>query len=155
MIIETWEGPHNTLCLQICRDAARSDLLERWRAEISSMLERWPQDFLSVTRSRVEQAFNETTRALSRERVMDQQWVETHARRIVDRMGDLLELAWMSDLAARHANDDATAALLTSVAGYYLLPGENQFDHPIHKMLTRHGASLAEEESIRDDAANL
>ena len=38
MIIETWEGAHNTLCLQIVRDAAKSDLIDRWRAEINGTL---------------------------------------------------------------------------------------------------------------------
>jgi len=45
LIIETWEGAPNTLCLQIVRDAVRSNLLERFRAEMESLLERWPPDF--------------------------------------------------------------------------------------------------------------
>ena len=152
MIIETWEGPHNTLSLQICRDAARSDLLERWHAEISSAIERWPQDFLSATRSRFEQAFDETTKALSRERVMDQQWVETHARRIVDRMGNLLEIVWMSEIALRHAHDDATPALLASVAGHTLLTNDNPFDRSVWHEAGEHAIALIEERAIEATA---
>src|SRR5436853_497842 len=107
MIIETWEGPHNTLCLQIMRDAARSNLIERWRAEIAGVLERWPKDFLSVTRAQFEEAFGQTLTVLSPEQITNHTWAATHARRAVDRMGDLLELAWLAETAARHANTDA------------------------------------------------
>jgi acyl-CoA dehydrogenase len=131
MIIETWEGPHNTLCLQIMRDAAKSNLVERWRAEISDALERWPKDFLSLTRERFAQAFEQSIEPLSKERLADRAWVAAHARRLVDRMGDLLELAWMSKTALRQASNDATAALLTSVAGHHLFPGASLFEHPI------------------------
>jgi alkylation response protein AidB-like acyl-CoA dehydrogenase len=152
MIIETWEGPHNTLCLQICRDAARSDLLERWHAEISSAVERWPQDLLWPARRRFEQVFKETIEALSRERITDRLWVEMYARRIVDRMGDLLELAWMSQVAARHANDDATAALLTSVAGHCLAAHENGLEHSVLNTVGAHAIPLIEETVIQSDA---
>lgn len=155
MIIETWEGPHNTLCLQIMRDATRSDLLNRWQTEISSALERWPQDFLSSTRSRFESAFKQTSLALSRERLTDRRWVETHARRAVDRMGDLLELAWMSEMAARHASADATIALLTSAAGHYLLPSEDQFQHTVMESLSRYAVPLIEEQPVEADASRL
>jgi hypothetical protein len=155
MIIETWEGPHNTLCLQICRDAARSDLIGRWRAEISRALEGWPQDFLSFTRNRFEQAFTQAIEALSRERIENRAWVEMHARRLVDRMGDLLELAWMSEKALRCRNTDATAALMTSVAGYYLLPNDNWFEHPALNAIRQHAPSLIEETPVDADVARL
>lgn len=155
MIIETWEGAHNTLCLQIMRDAAKSDILERWRAEVSDALERWPQDFLSGTRERFEQVFNQTLPLLSRARIADRQWVMTHARRFVDRLGDLLELAWMSDVAARHISSDATAALLTSIAGRCLLPEDDQFGHPTLSQSSRYGLSLIEESPVSADSAGL
>ncbi|MGA9767752.1 MAG: acyl-CoA dehydrogenase family protein [Blastocatellia bacterium] len=155
MIIETWEGPHNTLCLQICRDAARSGLVESWRAEVSRALESWPQDFLSSTRKGFEQAFRQTTEALSRERIADRKWVETHARRLVDKMGDLLEIGWMIETALRRSEEDSTAALLTSVAGYYLLPGDNKFEHAILDALNQHGLSLIEESPVKADVTQL
>src|SRR2546423_3460363 len=71
MIIETWEGPHNTLCLQIMRDTAKSNLIERWRAEISDALERWAKDFLSSTRERFAQAFEQSIELLAKEHVTD------------------------------------------------------------------------------------
>ena len=155
MIIETWEGAHNTLCLQIVRDAARSDLLERWRSEMGAALERWPADFLSVTRARFARALEETTKTISRERLTDQSWASRHARRIVDRLGDLLELAWMAEMATRHASTDSTAALLTSLTGYHLLAAEDQFDHPVLKELDTHASFLIAEKPIQTDVALL
>jgi alkylation response protein AidB-like acyl-CoA dehydrogenase len=155
MIIETWEGPHNTLCLQICRDAARSHLVELWSAEVRRALESWPQDFLSFTRKGFEQAFKQTSEALSKERIANRAWVETHARRLVDRMGDLLEIGWMIDTALSHAGEDSTAALLASVAGYYLLPCDNQFEHPILNALNHNGPLLIEESPVKADVAQL
>lgn len=145
MIIETWEGPHNTLCLQIMRDAAKSNLINRWRAEISRALEGWPKDFLSSTRERFAQAFKQTNEVFSKERITDRAWVALHARRVVDRLGDLLEIAWLAETAARHASDDGSLALLTSIAEYNLLPKENEFRHIISNMPRHQAAALIEE----------
>jgi len=155
MIIETWEGPHNTLCLQIMRDAARSGLVDRWRAEIVGTLERWPNDFLSVTRSKFEQTFAQTIDVFLRERLSDRAWAETHARRLVDRLGDLLELAWMAETALGHAQTDATAALLTSIAAYNLLPSENSFAHPALEALHQYADALIAESPVQTDVTAL
>ena len=155
MIIETWEGAHNTLCLQIVRDAARSDLFERWRSEMSAVLERWPADFLSETRAGFERALEAATRTITRERLTDQSWASKHARRVVDRLGDLLELAWMAEFAVRHSSTDSTAALLASLAGYHLLDQENLFEHPVLEALAANGLALIDEEAIHVDVARL
>jgi hypothetical protein len=61
----------------------------------------------------------------------------------------------MADDAARSAQSDSTAALLTSAAGYNLLPGEDQFEHPILDALSKHGLSLIEERPLHVDVGNL
>ncbi len=155
MIIETWEGAHNTLCLQIVRDASRSDLIARWRSEMAKVLERWPRDFMALTRSRFEHMLEETVKTISREQLADQSWASRHARRIVDRLGDLLEIAWMAEMSERHSNIDTTAALLTSLAGYHLLVVEDRFEHPILEEIGKHSLSLIDEKPIRTDVAGL
>jgi acyl-CoA dehydrogenase-like protein len=154
MIIETWEGPHNTLCLQIMRDAAKSNLVERWRAEISDVLERWPKDFLSTTRNQVEATFAQTVTLLSPERLMNSEWAATHARRVVDCLGDLLELAWLAEMAAYQASDHTTV-LLASVSGCGLLSSESRFEHPHLKALGQHALSLINERPVRTETAQL
>jgi hypothetical protein len=129
MIIETWEGTHNTLCLQIVRDAAKSDLLDRWRSEIGVTLGEWPAEFLSQTRARFEQAFNQAVQELESNRLSDRTWAEKNARRVVDVFGALLEVAWMVSFALRGSLDeDATPALLTAVSAQLLLPGPRKLD---------------------------
>ena len=155
MIIETWEGAHNTLCLQIMRDAGRTALIDRWRSEVSDVIERWPSDFLSITRNRFDRAFAQLDATLTRENLTHRSWAETHARRTVDRLGGLLELAWMADTALRHAETDSTTALLTSLTGYQLLPGDDQFDHPIIDAIHKHGLSLINERRVNLDVRNL
>jgi acyl-CoA dehydrogenase len=154
LVIETWEGTHNTLCLQILRDAARSDLLDSWQREIARVLQHWPRDFLSLTRRNFESYFNRTLELISRDKIADAQWSYTHARRLVDRLGSLLELAWMAEIAMRDSVD-ATAALLTSVAGSRLLADNDLFDHPIMNALPSHALELISEQPIRAETAML
>ncbi|MEK6288340.1 MAG: acyl-CoA dehydrogenase family protein [Acidobacteriota bacterium] len=152
MIIETWEGTHNTLCLQIVRDAVKSDLIERWRAEINATLSEWPRSFLSQTRSRFEQTLRQTLDEVSANRLADRAWAATHARQLVDRMGALLELAWMAATALRSADDDATPALLTVASAHFLLPNLNVFDESGFGATARHWAALIDEAPVK---ANL
>ena len=155
MIIETWEGPHNTLCLQIVRDAARSHVLERWQSEISQCLETWPDGFMSYTRTRVEQFFREVEGLISSERFQDETWASAHARRLVDRLGALLEVAWMAQTAGRHSGRDWTASLLTAAARYRLLPTDRLFDHPVLEVLLTNGQALIDETPLVADVTQL
>jgi alkylation response protein AidB-like acyl-CoA dehydrogenase len=151
MIIETWEGTHNTLCLQIVRDAMKSDLIDRWRSEINGTLSEWPRDFLSQTRGRFEQTLRQTLE-VSTERLADRQWAATHARRLVDRLGGLLELAWMVSIALHRSDDEATPALLAVASAHFLLPSLNVFDESGFGATSRHWAALIDEAPV---AANL
>jgi hypothetical protein len=153
IIIETWEGSHNTICLQILRDATRSDLVERWQGEVSRVLETWPRDFLSFTRGAFERMFAETSVALSRKKLTDAIWVTTHARRLVDRMGLLLEMAWLAEMAFH--TEDSTAALLASSAGYFGMYEPARLEHPVIGALADHGTALIEEEPIKADVTGL
>lgn len=155
MIIETWEGTHNTLCLQIARDATKSDLIDRWRAEVNATLSEWPRNFLSQTRARFDQTLRQTLDELSPDRVADREWASTHARRMVDRLGSLLELAWTARTALRSAPDDATPALLTVASAHYLLPSLNVFDESGFSATARHWAALIDEDRVRVSPADL
>jgi acyl-CoA dehydrogenase len=155
LIIETWEGPPNTLCMQIVRDCARSDLFNRWRSELTLALERWPADFLASTRNRFERAFRQTTETLSEDRLLDRQWAATHARRLVDIMGGLLELAWMIDLGLRHRDADATAGLLAAVGAQNLFPADNPFDSSVTETLGRNAQALIAEDVVQCDLSRL
>ncbi|HSB11733.1 MAG TPA: acyl-CoA dehydrogenase family protein [Blastocatellia bacterium] len=155
MIIETWEGTHNTLCLQIVRDAAKSDLLTRWRHEIDEALREWPRDFLSQTRARFEDTFGRTLTQLSKPRLSEHQWAASHARRVVDRFGSLLEIAWMARTAGAHSNSDATAALLTAASAHFLFPGIESFDESAFRETSKFWPQLIDESAVNATVSAL
>jgi alkylation response protein AidB-like acyl-CoA dehydrogenase len=154
MIVETWEGTHNTLCLQIMRDAARSDLLARWHAEVAASLERWPAAFLGRARTRFSKAFNRTVDLLTADSIQERPWAERHARRIVDRLASFLEIGWMSELAVSIANDDS-AAVLTSLAAQTQLGAGEDFDSPALLAIAESGNHLIDEIPFRTDIGSL
>lgn len=155
MIIETWEGTHNTLCIQVVRDAYRSDLLLRWQSEVTGALERWPRSFLSATRSRVDQTLRQTLAALSGDERESGRWKAANARRLVDRLATLLEIVWMADAAQRMVGQDASPALLTAIGSYYMLPNVNVFEHPALDLLAEHAQSLIDETPIYADVSRI
>jgi len=155
MIIETWEGTHNTLCLQIVRDAVKSDLVERWRTEINDTISEWPRSFLSETRARFDHTLRQTLDEVSAERLADRQWAATHARRLVDRLGSLLELAWMVAIALHRSDSDATPALMSMASGHFLLPSLNVFDETGFGSTSRYWAALIDEEPVTASLNNL
>lgn len=115
LIIETWEGTHNTLCLQLLRDAGRFDFAGRWQATIEETLSRWPQGMLAVTRRRLENAFSQL-QDIFKTGATDPRWVQAHARRVVDALAGVLGVAWMADSALHERETDASTAVLTAVA---------------------------------------
>lgn len=153
MIIETWEGPPNTLCLQIIRDAAKSNLFERFQAETRTALEQWDKDFLSHTRQRFATKLRELSEALTHN-AKNPAWLEANTRRIVDAMGSLIEVSWLAAFAARHQSADASAALLTSFTAWEVFDN-GAFSQPITEALLDHGAALIEEEAIEASAKEL
>ncbi len=155
MIIETWEGAHNTLCLQIARDLGKSNLLEKWRAEVNAILSKWPRDLMPRTRRRFDQTFRQTLEEVTTERLADSYWAATNARRLVDRLGDLLELAWMADSWLRRSDEDQTTAVMAALAAHSLLPNLNLFERPAHDALAPEFKPLIDESPVSFALTNL
>jgi alkylation response protein AidB-like acyl-CoA dehydrogenase len=154
MIIETWEGAHNTLCLQIVRDAAKSDLIRRWRDEIEAVVGEWPRDFLSQTRAQFERSFRLTVDQVTKSRLADHHWSAAHARRVVDRLGSLLEIAWVTRSAIEHPGD-ATGALLVASSARILLPEGPGFDEAVTARVSQFWRQLIEEIPISAKVSDL
>jgi alkylation response protein AidB-like acyl-CoA dehydrogenase len=155
MIIETWEGAHNTLCLQIMRDMKRSRLLEHFMSEINRVLESWPELMLPTARSRFVVALDHLKETVTSERLADDSWTLRHARRVVDRLGDLLEIAWMAEFAAQHEGEDSTAALLTVVASDELNSSQSETLSPVIEKLEKYVAALIDEEIVKADLGQI
>jgi hypothetical protein len=148
MIVETWEGTHNTLCLQIMRDAAKSDLIGRWRIEIENILEQWSGDFLPQTRSNFEQTFRRTCDELATIARNDGEQAAANARYLTDRLGILLELSWLARHAFRSDNDDAGAAVLTVIAYNRALNPPTAFPSQAFQATREYWLPLIEESNV-------
>lgn len=111
MIIETWEGTHNTLCLQIMRDMKRSNLIEHWFVETSLSFSRWHEAGLPDIREKFVTALSNTRELIKREQIADDVWVSKNARRVVDQIGALLEIAWLGELESKYNKEMLPAAI--------------------------------------------
>jgi alkylation response protein AidB-like acyl-CoA dehydrogenase len=114
MIIETWEGTHNTLCLQIIRDMKRSNLIERFFEEVNAAIEGWHGNI--ALEEKFAAALNQT-----RGQITNDSLTERNARRVVDRLGALLEIAWFAVLESQRNK----AMPLAAIACEDLLSGKN------------------------------
>lgn len=101
LIIETWEGTHNTLALQICRDGLRfpfhdwlEELLGSWQSGRAKLplpeLDQWIRD--------------RWKRAVpSFQKLQEPDWVSRHARHFIDDLGDILETACLAHVLSLQA----------------------------------------------------
>lgn len=103
LIIETWEGTHNTLALQICRDGLRFPFKD------------WVEDVLGVWQSHLSETSFEEIRQWTQDRwqgmlplfdkLQDVDWVSRHARHFIDYLGDTLETACLAHVLAQQDID--------------------------------------------------
>jgi hypothetical protein len=143
IIVETWEGPHNILCLQILRDSERFDFWGRLDKEVKGTLEAWPKTQAPAARALYEQAFAGLKETVAGLKEGDAQ---AQARRIVDRVGDLLEIGeTITQGQFFHASWLAFKAWGNPL----------EFNTPPRKMLPQIALDLIAEKEIKIDFKNL
>ncbi len=116
MIIETWEGAHNTLAMQITRDMKRSNLLERYFEEVARSMENWSENVLTDERKRLVAVFNRAKERITKEQIADDLWTAINARRVTDCLGSLLEITWAAETFTKNSRENSVAESLI-VAG--------------------------------------
>jgi len=101
IVLESWEGTHNTLCAQVLRDFATRGLHRPWLAEIREALSTSTQPSLQVQRGHVARLLDEVTARIERLRSGNADYAALNIRVVVDRMcilnsylSLLLELDW-------------------------------------------------------------
>jgi len=101
IVLESWEGTHNTLCAQVLRDFATRDLHRPWLAEIREALSTCTHPSLEAQRLHVAHLLDEVTARIERLLSNDADYAALHIRVVVDRMcilnsylSLLLELEW-------------------------------------------------------------
>lgn len=144
LIVETWEGPHNTLCLQIMRDSTRYEHWKRLETEIEKILQAWPPEVIPQARGLYLKAIDEGKVQLTPQHLQDPAWVATHARRLVDWMGELLEIGTLvtQGVAQQNGRVLALASYLTHKKW------GPTFSNPVVADLGRMGLDLIHEKTV-------
>lgn len=101
IVLESWEGTHNTLCAQVLRDFRQRGLHRPWLAELRAAIEGVTQESLRDHRARAASLLEEVGRRIERIAGAEPAFAERHIRFVVDRMcivaafvALLLELEW-------------------------------------------------------------
>lgn len=134
LIVETWEGPHNVLCLQILRDASRFDFFGRLHSRFDEIVSCWPTDVLAETKKIYVGAVSESKKFLTAGKLKDSRWVQRHAREAVDHWGGLLAAGGLLEQGFRRKSgrDLALAAwLVRKEFGAKGLAGDGNFEESV------------------------
>lgn len=91
IILETWEGAHNVLCLQILRDTSRFDFWPRFQNEAEDILKTWPSEKSPTSREVFQGILLSLKGVFETGQNLNEPAVQKNARDWVDRMGILLE----------------------------------------------------------------
>jgi acyl-CoA dehydrogenase len=112
VVLESWEGTHNVLALQVLRDIARYRLHEPFTAAVRGWLRESDLPALSEERGWVAQAVSGLEQMLARLMQGTEAYQQAHARRLIDRIGLTAQAALLlrhcQHAPTRH-NIDATA----------------------------------------------
>lgn len=130
LIVETWEGPHNVLCLQILRDAGRFDFLGRLRKEIGKIAGLWQNEDLPRSRKLFEEACSKLWGILTPQNLKDPVWVQRHARRVVDRVANILEIGTLAVAGSVH-RQKRFSLMASHLAHRTFLGRDSGFDNPV------------------------
>jgi len=101
IVLESWEGTHNTLCAQVLRDFATRDLHRPWLAELTDAFSEITHASLEAHRTRAARLLGYVTTRIEKLLASDSDYASLHIRGVVDRMcilnsyfSLLLELDW-------------------------------------------------------------
>ncbi len=101
LVLETWEGTHNTLCAQLLRDFSRRGLHQPWLDELERRVAELELEALAEHQRRAEQLHGEVAWQIQGLINANEALAAHHVRHVVDRMcllsayvSLLLELQW-------------------------------------------------------------
>jgi hypothetical protein len=114
IVIESWEGTHNTLCAQVLRDFSGRGLHRAWLAEVEETIggATHRAATLDAARDRARAMHADVSRRIARLLAGDETYASAHVRHVVDRMcalhsyaSLLREADWQLGRAAPTAGD--------------------------------------------------
>lgn len=153
LIVETWEGTHNTLCLQILRDAMRFDFSGMMQAKIGEILSAWPEGVLQKSRKIFCSAVDGGKKLLVPENFSNPSWSQTHARRLVDHFACILEIGGLVRDGVLHGRQNVLL-MASFLAHSRMLDSYSGFSNPVVNRLEVLGLDLIREKPVKVDLAD-
>ncbi len=138
IVLESWEGTHNTLCAQVLRDFATRSLHLPWLADLSDVLSSITHSSLQVHRSRAARLLSDTEARIERLLSSEADYASLHIRTVVDHMcalnnylSLLVELDW--ELSQ---NIESRKALLVDLYYFMFIDQADPMDNPeFHRLI--------------------
>ena len=115
IVIESWEGTHNTLCAQVLRDFATRSLHRPWLDEMNSRIERLDAATVGEVADTARRLYRDVDARIQALLASDIETASAHIRTVVDhmcRLADVVELARQLDWERRHTIDTGLEAVL-------------------------------------------
>ncbi len=143
IVIESWEGTHNTLCAQIVRDFAVRGLHEPWLDQLADEVAGLPAsdagDAASVAHQLLDEVRDRIRRLVDADAVTASSWM----RSVIDRMAVLTDWVALATQARWDAEHGAPSSLADVLALYHRLEVDprDRLDDPDRLELERRLAS--------------
>jgi alkylation response protein AidB-like acyl-CoA dehydrogenase len=129
IVLESWEGTHNTLCAQVLRDFAARGLHRQLLDELHETAASLRHASLAPQRERLEALLKEVTGRIDRLLTGDELYAALHIRQVVDRLcllngylSLLKELQW--ELDSGKAPDTDKAGVTELFYTFFVAPGD-------------------------------
>ena len=104
IVLESWEGTHNTLCAQVLRDFAQRKLHQPWLREVEAALAAVSAEHVGAHHARAKTLLADVSARIERLLTFDAAHATLYVRHVVDQMcllqgysALLLELSWQSE----------------------------------------------------------
>ncbi len=121
IVVESWEGTHNTLCAQIVRDLATRDLARPWLARLASELAEVDQPALAAVADTGRALLEDAERRIQRLLAADPETAAAWMRPVADRMARLTDWVALAGQAQWTLAYTGNTDLLDSLALYRAL----------------------------------
>ena len=131
IVVESWEGTHNTLCAQIVRDLATRDLARPWLARLASELAEVDQPALAAVADTGRALLEDAERRIQRLLAADPETAAAWMRPVADRMARLTDWVALAGQARWDLVHTGETDLVDSLALYralWLAPTDPQDD---------------------------
>jgi alkylation response protein AidB-like acyl-CoA dehydrogenase len=120
IVVESWEGTHNTLCAQVLRDFVHRGLHGAWLRRLETEIEDEAHPELADPVARARELHGDVSERIDRLLAADEPTAAAHVRHVVDRMCRLTDWVALLTQARWDLDHDEGAQSLDALAWYRL-----------------------------------